>query len=103
MFSIDIHESNVDRLKLRICLVCICNWAHSIPAPNSPPQSKNNQQPVNTTTKNTDEARKNTESLYYDTPSRPESPFEKEVVVAIEAFGGEDRVKIQIKEDKVDI
>ena len=73
------------------------------PAPNSPPQSNNNQQPVTTTTKNTDEARKNTESLYYDTPSRPESPFEKEVVVAMEEFGGEERVKIQIKEDKVDI
>ena len=37
---------------------------------------------------NTDEASNASDALYEDPPSRPPSPFEEEIVVAMEAFDG---------------
>ena len=71
--------------------------------PNSPPQFNNNQNLVTTTTK-TDKAKQTTDYLYDNPsllPSRLDSPFEKEVVMEIEAFAGAYRVKNYIKEDKI--
>ena len=54
----------------------------ALPAIPPPPNA------VAITTTKTDEAINAADSLYEDPPSRPPSPFEEEVVVAMEAFDG---------------